>query len=162
MSETIQHILVRKRTIVNAPQAFVFDFFTRGQNEWWPRAHHIGGREPFTAVLEGRVGGRWYERADDGTECNWGSVLIWEPPARLVLTWDIGADWTYDAGLGTELELKFIAEGSERTWVELEHRKLERYGDKAEMMRALFEDEGAWQGSLRAFAQAAEAASRRA
>ena len=156
MSAAVQNILVRKSTVVNAPQAFVFDFFTREQNEWWPRAHHIGGKDPFHAIVEPRVGGRWYERADDGAECNWGKVLVWEPPRRVVFSWDIGADWKYDADLGTEVEVTFIAETPGRTRVVLEHRKLERYGDKAEMMRAMFDGEGAWVANLHTFAKIAE------
>lgn len=161
MSETVQNILVRKRTVVDAPQAFVFDFFTSGQNEWWPRAHHIGGKEPFTAIVEPRAGGRWYERADDGSECSWGKVLVWEPPARVVFSWDIGADWKHDPELGTEVELTFTAEGPERTLVVLEHRKLERYADKAELMRAMFDSDDAWLATLLAFAKGAEKAASR-
>ena len=162
MSETVQNILVRKTTVVAAPQAFVFDFFTSRQNEWWPRQHHIGGKEPFTAVMEPRAGGRWYERADDGSECNWGQVLVWEPPARVIFSWDIGADWQYDPMLGTEVELTFTSEGPERTLVVLEHRKLERYADKAELMRAMFDSDGAWLATLLAFAKGAEAAAAKA
>ena len=158
MSETVRNILVRKSTVVNAPLAFLFEFFTRRQNEWWPRNHHIGGKEPFTAIMEPRAGGRWYERADDGSECGWGKVLVWEPPVRVVFTWDIGADWKYDPSLGTEVELTFAAEGPECTRVRLEHRKLERYADKAETMRAMFDSEDAWPATLSAFAKAAESA----
>ena len=127
---------------------------------WWPREHHIGGRPSFTAILEPRVGGRWYERGDDGSECSWGQVLAWDPPKRLVLTWDIGADWKYDPTLATELEINFIAETEERTRVELEHRKLERYGDKAEAMRAMFDSPGAWANTLAAFSKVAGAQSK--
>jgi uncharacterized protein YndB with AHSA1/START domain len=156
MTLEVQDILVRKKLIVNAPLQHVFDIFTAGQNSWWPRAHHIGGHAEFTAILEPRVGGRWFERGGDGSECNWGRVLAWEPPKRLVLTWDINSDWKYDPNLGTEVEIKFIEEGKERTRVELEHRKLERYGDKAEMMRAIFDSADAWMATLATFAKAAE------
>ena len=156
MNAQVQDILVRKSIVVNAPQAHVFATFTEKQNTWWPRAHHIGGKEPFTAVLEPRAGGRWYERADDGSECNWGRVLAWEPPHRVLLSWDINTDWKYQAGLGTEVEVRFIAESAGRTRVVLEHRKLERFGDKAEAMRAMFDSEDAWMGTLAAFGKAAE------
>jgi uncharacterized protein YndB with AHSA1/START domain len=158
MSLEVKDVLVRKRIVVNAPQAHVFDFFTAQQNLWWPRAHHIGARDQFTAVLEPRVGGRWFERGDDGSECHWGRVLAWDPPRRLLLTWDIGADWKPDPTLATEVEVNFIAEDSERTRVELEHRKLDRYGDKAEMMRALFDSPDAWAATLQAMGRLAEEA----
>jgi uncharacterized protein YndB with AHSA1/START domain len=156
MSVAVQDILVRKSIVVNAPQDHVFRTFTERIDTWWPRPHHIGGKEPFTAILEPRVGGRWFERAQDGAECDWGRVLAWEPPSRLVLAWEINADWKYQAGLGTEVEVQFVPDGKERTRVLLEHRKLERYGDKAEMMRAMFDGEGAWVDTLAAMAKAAE------
>ena len=156
MSATVQDILVRKSITVNAPQEHVFKTFTDRIDTWWPRPHHIGGKEPYTAILEPRKGGRWFERADDGAECNWGRVLAWEPPRRIVMTWDINAEWKYQEGFGSEVEVQFIAEGSERTRVILEHRKLEAYGDKAEMMRAMFDGDQAWIGTLQAFAKVAE------
>jgi uncharacterized protein YndB with AHSA1/START domain len=156
MTETVANILVRKSMVVNAPASHVFTVFTERQDTWWPHAHHIGSCAEFTAIVEPRVGGRWYERGKDGSECNWGKVLAWEPPKRLVMTWDINSEWKYDPTLATEVELKFIAEAPERTRVELEHRKLEHYGDKAEMMRALFDGPEAWEGMLKLFAKAAE------
>ncbi len=156
MSTVVKDILVRKSLIVNAPVEHVFEIFTRHHDAWWPRAHHIGERADFTAILEPRVGGRWFERGDDGSECNWGRVLAWEPPHRLVVSWDISADWKYDPTLATEVEVRFIAESDERTRVELEHRKLERYADKAEMMRAIFDSPEAWIRTLQAMAKVAE------
>jgi len=158
MTTEVHDVLVRKNVVVNAPIAHIFAVFTEGrQNTWWPRGHHIGARENFTAMLERRVGGRWFERGDDGSECDWGRVLAWEPPRRLVLSWDIGADWQYDPNLATEAEGRFIAESDERTRVELEHRKLQRFGDKAEAMRALFDSPEAWAQTLRTMANVAEA-----
>jgi uncharacterized protein YndB with AHSA1/START domain len=156
MNAIAQNILVRKNVVVNAPRDHVFRTFTERIDTWWPRPHHIGGKEPFTAILEPRAGGRWFERAHDGSECDWGRVLAWEPTGRLLLSWDIGADWQYQPGLGTEVEVLFTAEGAGRTRVVLEHRKLERYGDKAEAMRALFDSADAWQGTLAAMGRAAE------
>jgi uncharacterized protein YndB with AHSA1/START domain len=156
MTETVQDILVRKNIVVNAPREHVFRTFTERFDTWWPRSHHIGAREAFTAILEPRAGGRWYERGDDGSECDWGRVLAWEPPERLLLQWDLDPEWKYQRGLGTEVEVRFVAESAETTRVILEHRKLERYGDKAEMMRAVFEGENAWSGLLKALAAVAE------
>jgi uncharacterized protein YndB with AHSA1/START domain len=161
MTVAVRNILVRKSIVVNAPQAHVFETFTKNIDTWWPRAHHIGGKEPFTAIMEPRVGGRWFERAGDGSECPWGRVLAWEPPKRVVLAWDINADWQYQEGFGTEVEVQFVSEGPERTRVTLEHGKLERFGDKAEAMRAMFEGEGAWGATLEAFAKAAAASAGR-
>ena len=156
MNEAVQGLLVQKSIVVDAPIEHVFAVFTDRQDTWWPRDHHIGACKSFTAVLEPRVGGRWYERGDDGSECPWGRVLTWEPPHRLVLSWDIGANWQPDPTLGTEVEVRFISEGNERTRVELTHRKLERYGDKAQAMRAMFDSDGAWIATLRIMAKRAE------
>lgn len=148
---------VRKALQVEAPQAIAFRVFTENMGTWWPLAHYKIGKAPAVdAVLEPRVGGRWYERGDDGSTCQWGSVLVWEPPSRLVLSWDITADWQYDPALKTEVEVRFVVEGPARTRVELEHRHLDRYGDKREQMRHIFDTEGDWGRLLEGFARAAE------
>lgn len=148
--------MVRRSILVNAPQAHAFDAFTGRFADWWPLAtHHIGAEPAETAVLEPRAGGRWFERAADGSECDWGRVLVWEPPRRVVLAWDIDAEWKYRPDLGVEVEIRFVAEGPDATRVELEHRGLDRYGDKAAAMRDAFESDGGWGGILRAFAEAA-------
>ena len=156
MNVAVKDILVRKSIVVNAPKDHVFKTFTERIDTWWPRAHHIGGKEPFAAIMEPRKGGRWFERADDGTECDWGRVLAWDPTDRVLLAWDINAEFKYQKDFGTEVEVTFVSESKERTRVVLEHRKLERYGDKAEMMHVLFESEGAWIGTLTAFANVVE------
>lgn len=156
MTVAVHNLLVRKSIVVNAPQAHVFETFTKNIDTWWPRDHHIGGKDPFTAIMEPRPGGRWFERAADGSECQWGHVIAWEPPKRVVLAWDINDHWQYQRGLGTEVEVQFLVEGPGTTRVVLEHRKLERYGDKAETMRAMFDGAGAWGATLEAVAKAAE------
>ena len=121
---------------VQAPQAVAWRVFTEKMGTWWPLAtYKIGKANAVDAVIEPRVGGRWYERGDDGSTCQWGSVLSWEPHSRLVLSWDITADWQYDPTLKTEIEVRFIAEGKDRTRVELEHRRLDRYGARRDEMR---------------------------
>lgn len=154
---------VRRDIIVEATQARAFRVFTEEIGAWWPLAsHHIGAKDPVTAIIEPRVGGRWFERATDGEECQWGTVLVWDPPARLVLAWQIGAQWKYDAALATEVEITFVALGAARTRVELEHRKLELYGETAETMRGAFDSDGGWSGMLAHFAaRAAENAAGR-
>lgn len=147
---------VRKVVSVQASQAVAWRVFTEQMGTWWPLASYkIGKANAVDAVIEPHVGGRWYERGDDGSACQWGSVLAWEPPSRLVLSWDIGADWQYDPSLKTEIEVRFNAEGSDRTRVELEHRHLDRYGTNRDRMRAIFDTQGDWGKVLEAFARAA-------
>jgi hypothetical protein len=145
--------VVRHSIVVEASQETAFATFTAGHDRWWPREFHIGGAAMQEAVMEGRAGGRWYERDVDGSECEWGKVLVWEPPARLVLAWQITGEWAYDADLVTEVEVRFVAEGPTRTRVELEHRGLDAYGDAMEEMRGHF-DSG-WPGMLQGFAAVA-------
>jgi len=94
----------------------------------------------------------------DGTECDWGRVQVWEPPRRLVLTWEVSANWQPDSTIQTEVEVTFVADGPDRTTVHLEHRELEHYGDQAEMMRSIFDSEGGYGGILQRFANAATSA----
>jgi uncharacterized protein YndB with AHSA1/START domain len=156
MNQIVQELWVRKTVTIDAPVAHVFRVFSERIDTWWPRKHHIGKTEQFRAVLQPRAGGRWYEIGDDGSVCDWGRVLAWEPPGRIVLGWSINAQWQYDPGFETEVELRFVAETAERTRVELEHRGLERYGDQAATMRAIFDSPEGWAGSLQALAREAQ------
>lgn len=145
---------VKKFVRVAAPREIAFRVFTEKMSAWWPLAtHHIGKAPAKEAVVEPRAGGRWFERGEDGSECDWGRVLVWDPPGRLVLTWEISATWQHDASLVTEVEVRFLAEDAGHTRVELEHRHLDRYGDKTDQMRATFESPGGWTGLLDAFAR---------
>ncbi len=146
---------VRKQIVVEAPQERAFRVFTENLDSWWPRGHHIGKAEMKSAVLEPRADGRWYEVGVDGSECNWGRVLAWEPPRRVVLSWQISAQWQFDPSLITEVEVTFTPEGPQRTRVDLEHRHLERFGDSAEGARTSFDSPGGWSGLLGLFAEAA-------
>ena len=149
--------LVRKELLVEAGKAKAFHVFTAEFGRWWPLvSHHIGAKSAETAIIEPFVNGRWYERAMDGTECDWGRVLVWDPPSQIVLSWNISSSWRFDASLLTEVDVKFEMVTSERTRVVLEHRHLDRYGSDAEKMRTIFDDEGGWSGILRHYqAQAA-------
>jgi uncharacterized protein YndB with AHSA1/START domain len=150
---------LRKVVSVQAPPAVAWRVFTEKMATWWPLAtYKIGKANAVDAVIEPRVGGRWYERGDDGSTCDWGRVLSWEPPSRLVLSWDISADWQYDPDLKTEVEVRFIALGKDGTRVELEHRGLDRYGARRDEMRSIFDAEGGWGRLLELFARAAAAA----
>ena len=150
MTERIEPI--RKEIVVECPQERAFRVFTQKLDTWWPREHNIGLVEMQAALLEERVGGRVYERGIDGSECSWGKVLVWDPPRKLVWTWQITAEWKYDPDFVTEVEVTFQAEGPQRTRVMLEHRDLERYGEAAEAIRKTL-DSG-WGGTLALFAKA--------
>ena len=93
---------------------------------------------------------------EDGSECDTGKVLAWEPPHRLVLAWQLNPDWQYDPNLITEVEVKFIPEGERKTRVELEHRYIERMGEKAEVARNAVDSPNGWGAILELFRQAAE------
>lgn len=145
---------VRKEIVLETSQTHAFRVFTQDLGAWWPLAsHHIGAQPAETAIIEPRAGGRWYERAGDGSECEWGKVLVWDPPGRLVLQWQINADWKHDPELHTEVEVRFVALSPTRTRVELEHRYLERMGPAAPTMRDAIDSPGGWGGILRLFAE---------
>jgi uncharacterized protein YndB with AHSA1/START domain len=147
---------VKKAIDVEVGQEKAWRVFTEKMGTWWPLAYYkIGKANAVDAVIEPHVGGRWYERGDDGSTCQWGSVLKWEPHSRLVLSWDINADWRYDPTLNTEIEVLFIAEADNRTHVELEHRHLDRYGARRDEMRRIYDTEGDWGKLLAAFARVA-------
>src|SRR5687768_12071683 len=118
---------VHKSVTVDASQEIAFRVFTEKMGAWWPlTTHKIGKVKAADAVMEPNVGGLWYELGEDGTKCPWGRVLVWEPPARLVLSWQTNADWQHDPTLNTEVEVRFIPDGKGRTRVELQHRNLDR------------------------------------
>jgi uncharacterized protein YndB with AHSA1/START domain len=149
---------VRKVLVVQASQAVAWRVFTEKMGTWWPLSNYkIGKANAVDAIIEPRTGGRWYERGDDGSTCDWGTVLAWEPTSRLVLSWDIDANWQPDPSLKTEIEIRFISEADNRTRVELEHRKLDRYGDRRDEMRRIFDTEGDWGRLLEMFGRAAAA-----
>lgn len=147
-------ISVKKQIVVETSQQRAFRTFTDGIDRWWPREHHIGASPLERMIVEPRAGGRWYSVCKDGSEVDIGKVVAWEPPARLVLTWQITAHWQYDPAFSTEVEVGFFAEGPRRTRVELEHKQLERYGAQAETVRKTFESDEAWLASLQAFGRA--------
>jgi uncharacterized protein YndB with AHSA1/START domain len=142
---------VRKSIVVKASTEKSFATFTSRIGRWWPRSKSIGSVPQADVVLEPGVGGRWYERGSDGSECQWGKVLRWEPPERLVLAWQIGADWKFDPALVTEVEVTFTALAPGETRVDIEHRYLERLGDNAVRLRDAFDSDEGWNGVLKAF-----------
>ena len=158
MQRTIMPAPVRKSLRVSASQERAFTEFTAGIGRWWPKSHHIGTAEMDTLVIEPREDGRWYERGVDGTECEVGKVLVWEPPARLVLCWQLNAEFKFDPDLITEVEVRFIREDEKSTRVELEHRNLERLGERADALRQQIDAPEGWSGILQLFAQSANQA----
>jgi uncharacterized protein YndB with AHSA1/START domain len=156
MHESDQANSLKKVVSVNAPPEVAWRVFTEKMGTWWPLAtHKIGKAKAVDVVVEPRAHGRWYERGDDGSTCDWGRVLLWEPHSRLVLSWEINADWQHDPSLKTEVEVRFITEGKDGTRVELEHRHLDLYGPRRDEMRGIFDSEGGWSGMLASFARAA-------
>ena len=154
MVEQAEQTAVRQSVVVRAPPERTFDVFTARMSAWWPMATHKIGTAPMvTAVVEPRTGGRWFERGEDGSECDWGRVLAWEPPQRVVLDWQLNADFGFDPDFHTEIEVRFTPEGSDGTRVELEHRGLDAYGARAAEMRDSFGSDGGWAGLLRRFAE---------
>jgi uncharacterized protein YndB with AHSA1/START domain len=146
---------VLKEIVVEAPVERAFRVFTARFDSWWPRDHHILEAPLARAVLEPGTGGRWYEVGEDGSQCDWGKVLVWDPPKRLVLAWQLNGRWQYDPGLVTELEIRFIPLGAMQTRVELEHRDMERFGDMAAATRGALDSPGGWITHLTLFAAAA-------
>ena len=146
-------VSVRKQLTVEAPIDRVYRVFTENMTAWWPSTHHIGKAPMKDCVIEPRVGGRWYEIGDDGSQCDWGKVLAWDPPRRLVLAWQLDADFKYDPTFETEVEVAFTPLGPQRTRVDFEHRNLERFGEAAERIRTSVT--GGWGQILDAFARAA-------
>ena len=142
---------------VSVPVEQAFQVFTSSFGTWWPREYHIGQAEMAEAILEPRQGGRWYERGTDGSECDWGRVLVWEPPQRLVVTWQINGQWQFDPDPehASEIEVRFTAEGPGQTVVELEHRLLDRLAG-GEAIRGTILSGGGWTAILEQFAKAAE------
>ena len=137
--------MVRRQVVVNAPVEKAFATFTERFGDFKPREHNMLAAPIAETVFEPRVGGHIYDRATDGTECRWARVLVFEPPHRVVFSWDISPQWTVesDPGHTSEVEVRFVAETPERTRVELEHRNIDRHGPGWESLRdGVAHDEG--------------------
>ena len=131
MTKSAQDTTVRSEIVVNAPIERAFDVFTTKFDRIKPREHNMLGVDIAESVFEPRAGGRVYDRGVDGSECQWARVLAFEPPDRIVFTWDISPYWQLEADpdKASEVEVRFVAESPTRTRVELEHRNLDRHGD---------------------------------
>ena len=154
-TQTISIAPVRKSIRVGASQAHAFEVFTSGLASWWPAGHAIGKPPRKTSIFETRLGGRWYEVSEDGSEATVGKVLVWEPPHRFVVSWDINSKWKPDTSVGSEVEVRFVADGPKATIVELVHRKFEQLGAEAgaSMRRDV---DGGWPKILEIYKKGAE------
>ena len=123
-------VVVRREVNVDAPIERAFTVFTERFGDFKPKEHNLLGSPITETVFEPRVGGSIYDRGEDGSECHWARVLVYEPPHRVVFSWDIGPTWQIETEPDntSEVEVTFTAEGAQRTRVELEHRNLDRHG----------------------------------
>jgi len=137
---------VRKEIVVEAPIERAFSVFTDRFGDFKPREHNLLGAPITQTTFEPRVGGHIYDRAEDGSECRWARILAYEPPARVVFSWDIGPTWQLepDPANTSEVEVRFVAEGPERTRVELEHRHIERHGPGWDAVYNGVDGDGGW------------------
>jgi uncharacterized protein YndB with AHSA1/START domain len=155
VSIEIEGTSVRTSMVVEAPLELAFSVFTEGIGSWFPPEYNLLDVEIAERVFEPRVGGQVFDRGSDGSECHWARVLAYEPPSRIVISWDIGPHWQIesDPGKTSEVEVCFSSEGQDRTRVDLEHRKIERHGDGWESLRDTLGSDGGWPGCLRRFAE---------
>jgi uncharacterized protein YndB with AHSA1/START domain len=137
---------IRTEVVVDAGPERAFKLFTEQFDRIKPREHNMLGVDIAESVFEPHAGGRVYDRGVDGTECQWARVLVYEPPERIVFTWDISPYWQLETDLSkaSEVEIRFIRESDDRTRVALEHRHLDRHGEGWEGVRAGVEGEAGW------------------
>ena len=149
---------IRKSLRVRASQDKAFRTFVAGMGTWWLKSHSLLASPQKDVIVEPRTGGRWFEVGEDGSEQDWGRVLEWAAPDRVVLAWQLNADWAYDPDFETSVEVRFTPDG-DFTLVEFEHRDLERYGARAEELRGGYESgmDGGWAALLAGFQKVAEA-----
>jgi uncharacterized protein YndB with AHSA1/START domain len=145
--------VVKAVTVPCAPDR-AFRLFTEGMGRWWLPSHSLAASGQDRVVMEPRTGGAWYELGRGGERCDWGRVALWEPPGRLVLVWQLSADFTFDPQLRTEVEVTFTPDGP-GTAVRLEHRLLENYGPAAGRMAQVFDSPNGWGGLMAAYVAAA-------
>jgi uncharacterized protein YndB with AHSA1/START domain len=154
MTTKDQQTAIRTDVVVDAPQDRAFRLFTEQFDMIKPREHNMLEVDIADSVFEPREGGRVYDRGVDGSECQWARVLAYEPPDRIVFTWDISPRWQIEDDLSraSEVEVRFIAESAERTRVELEHRHLDRHGEGWESLSEGVADDQGWPLYLSRFA----------
>ena len=151
---------VKAAVTVKVSQAKAFEVLTQQYASWVPDGQYLGAQRPAVVVIEPRKDGRFFERAADGTEMDWGRVRAFESPSRFVFGWHLNTNWQFvpDPAQASEVEVRFIPDGSAATRIELEHRHFDRHGDGAEGLRAAVASEGGWPLTLQSFAKACEEA----
>jgi uncharacterized protein YndB with AHSA1/START domain len=149
---------VRSSTVVNAPVDRAFAVFTGAIGSWWPPEHHILEAKLAEMVFEPRVGGHVYDRGVDGSECRWARVLAYDPPHRVVISWDINLQWQIEThpDSTSEVEVQFIPETPDRTRVVLEHRNIDRHGEGWEQMHGAVGSADGWAVGLQSLAKRLE------
>jgi uncharacterized protein YndB with AHSA1/START domain len=160
MTTQADQTTVRREIVVEAPVERAFRVFTERFDQIKPREHNMLSAPIAASVFESKAGGRVYDRGEDGSECVWGHVLAYEPPERIVFTWDIGPTWQLetDPARRSEVEVRFFAESEARTRVELEHRHLDRHGEGWEGLAMGVGADDGWPLYLTRFAAAIDAA----
>ena len=155
MATQAQEASVRTQIVVDAPIARAFSVFIEQFDRIKPREHNLLEADIAETVFEAREGGRIYDRGVDGSECHWARVLAYEPPNRVVFSWDISPQWQIetDPAKTSEVEVRFVSETPERTRVELEHRNLDRHGDGWEGVREGVHGDQGWPLYLGRFAE---------
>jgi uncharacterized protein YndB with AHSA1/START domain len=145
---------VHQSIVVDAPIERAFAVFTEDIGSWWPAGHHILEAQLAEMVFEPRVGGHVYDRGVDGSECRWARVLVYKPPTRVMISWDINLQWQLetDPKRTSEVDVSFTAESPDRTRVDLEHRNLDRHGDGWPTLRDAVGSPDGWAVGLDAFA----------
>ena len=138
--------VVPRQIIVQAPIERAFTVFTERFGDFKPPEHNLLGTAIAVTVFEPRVGGHIYDRGVDGSECRWARVLAYEPPERVVFSWDIGPEWQIETEPGntSEVEVRFVTETPQRTRVELEHRNIDRHGPGWQAVRDGVADDAGW------------------
>jgi len=146
---------VRTSMTVEVPAERAFDVFTTDMKSWWPPEHHILESELVDTVVEPKVGGAMYDVGADGSTCQWGTVVAYEPPTRFAFSWNITLQWQIelDPAKASEVEVRFVRDGASRTIVELKHRHLDRHGDGWEGMRDAVGSPDGWAVGLARFAR---------
>ncbi|HEX4491413.1 MAG TPA: SRPBCC family protein [Acidimicrobiia bacterium] len=157
---TSEETSVSKSIVVQAPIERAFRVFTEDFDSWWPRTHHIATAEMAKALLEPRVGGRWYEQGVDGSECDWGRVLAWDPPRHVAFSWHLNGAFQYEAdpSHASRVDVRFTDEGDGATRVELIHSELDRHGDGWTDLRDGVSGQGGWPELMSRYGQRVAAA----
>jgi uncharacterized protein YndB with AHSA1/START domain len=155
MTTPTRETTVHHEIVVNAPIERAFSVFTEDFGSFKPPEHNLLAVAIAETVFEPRAGGRIYDRGVDGSECNWARILAYEPPDRVVISWDINPQWQIETDLEktSEIEVRFIAETPDRTRVELEHRNLDRHLEGWEAVREGVDGEAGWPLYLQRFAE---------